>query len=153
MKKVGVAISLLLNVFLLAGLVIVHSYDTNNCKSEEPKKEEASTVQSDHSLLCTKKITDQEIPEGLKSYSSRIEITYSDDGTITKLLSGAIFEYADNDLYEKSKTDENARDLGDQKIFYFVEADAHARDDSGKEYEMWFKDYVRSLKEDGYTCQ
>ena len=147
MKKACLIISIILNIILLLGIgVILASNDSNT-------KEAFTPVASNHHFDCEKADPYEMNEDGTTSSQTRIEVDYDEDGTITKILSGSVVTYENKDYYESTLKEDNTRDLGNNTVFIYADTDVQTADATGNKYDMWFKDYLRVLKEDGYQCK
>ena len=155
MKKTGVIISVLLNVFLLGGLIFLHQYDVKNCKKEETVQPSSSTTEKKSMVVeCIKDGDSTGSTDVFKELNQKVLIEHNEEGTLTSLKSGVTYEvYKDEDYESIKSANEHYEELGDRKIFIYVEDSVKAKTESGEERDVWYMSTVNTYKNDGYTCK
>ena len=151
MKKAGIILSLCLNAFLIVGIAVTHIYDTKECDStEKTNNNSASTMH----VICEKEAPSKGTTSDISKARSRVVIDYDEDHTVTRVRTGMVYEYVNQEAYEAVLKENTAtEDLGDNKVFFYSEGSSKFVDETGQSFDIWLKTYVEANVKEGYECK
>lgn len=110
------------------------------------------------SYYCEKVISDTSV-EGVTS-SVKEKITYDATGEIISTKVIMVYKYTDKDKYTDIKEAQNGQDtennynFDDENMILEVEpkVDNILKNEAGQAVAIWYKEYIKSFQNEGYTC-
>lgn len=153
MKKIKEIIIVVL-LLVIIGMVVVYFTILRN------DKKDSNPTASEIVYNCDK--TYQEENDTLKNIIYRQTITADATGEITSIVDNVIYTFQNKEAYDSSK--DWKRENADEGSYNYKRDDKNLtltleskevstiKDGNGNPMSVWYKEYVKTFEENGYTC-
>ena len=155
-KNIGIIVSIVVNVLLLAGMIGIHLYDVGHCSKSVNNCVDPVEVEKSNTIVCSKD-AEVDVESEISSLVTRLELEYREDGSVSQMLFGTLAKYDDDSIYQAvlEKKDElgKYKELGDNTLYLYTELDTTYKLEDGTESNIWYVNITNSYEKDGFVCK